>query len=169
MDWGNSKRYAGSNSRAAAKGRCAPPASFENGVGADSDVVGDDTGFVYEVGDGGGEHGVAAGDFPVLLEHHGEGQPVLPDLGPVLLRLSFADYHDFQLRVLAVELLKLRRERDARATARAGEDQQHPPAAQAAQRQRPASVQPWQAEIRGGRAGFQAVPFDFAPGQRTAP
>ena len=48
-----------------------------DGILTDGYVVCDDTGFVNQVGDGGGEHGVATGDFLVLLQYYREGEPVL--------------------------------------------------------------------------------------------
>src|SRR5439155_14411886 len=78
-----------------------------------------------------------------------------------------ADHHQFQLRVLAMESLQGRGEGVARAALWAGENQQHPTPAQVTQRQLAAPVQPWQAEVGRGRAGFQAVALDFAARQRA--
>jgi hypothetical protein len=49
-----------------------PGQEVSDGIGTHSDAVGDDTRFVNQVGDGCGKHGVTAGDFPLLLQHHWE-------------------------------------------------------------------------------------------------
>jgi hypothetical protein len=53
------------------------------------------------------------------------------------------------------------------AAVRIGENQQHAFAAQLAQSQFTATVQSWQAKIRRGRAGLQAVALDLASSERS--
>src|SRR5437868_6327394 len=47
---------------------------------------------VDQVGDRGGKHPVLAGDLPLPLQDHWEGQPVLGGLGPVGLSVAPADH-----------------------------------------------------------------------------
>ena len=96
-----------------------------NRVGAYGDVADYDALFVDEIGYRCGEHGVSAGDFPLLLEDDGKRESVLFDLGPVFFRLTFADHDNFQFRLFAMEFLELWCQRVARPTTWAGENQQH--------------------------------------------
>ena len=130
-------------------------------------IISDDTVFTDKVTDWGGEHGVAARDFPVLLQHNRKGQSMLPDLRPVFFWFAFADHHHFQFGVLAMELFEFGRQRVAGTTARAGEDQQDCPPAQLAQRKLAASVQSRETEIRSRCAGSQTITSDLASRQRA--
>src|SRR6185369_1036394 len=94
---------------------------------------------INKVGDGRGEYGISAGDFPMLLQDDREGQPVLLYLHPVFLCLTFADHYHFELRMLAMEFLEFRRQRVTRAAARAGEHQEDVSAAQVRERKISAS------------------------------
>src|SRR5882672_3811883 len=98
---------------------------LENRVGTDRDVVADNAFFVDEIGDGCGEHGVAARDFPLLLQHYGEGQSMLFDLRAVFFRLAPADQHDRNLGICLMKLPQLWHQRIAWAALGAGKDQQN--------------------------------------------
>src|SRR5439155_25573322 len=54
--------------------------------------------FVDQVSNGCGEHAVKARDFPMLLQHDREGQPVLPHFGAIRFRLAAADHEDGKAR-----------------------------------------------------------------------
>ena len=64
---------------------------FENRFGTQRHVARDDAVPVNEVGDRRGEHGVAAGDFPLALEHNRKRQAVL---------LTFARFSDGSPRLI---------------------------------------------------------------------
>src|SRR5438105_7120540 len=85
---------------------------------------------------------------------------------PIARRRARSDAPYLALRLFAMELLQLRRERVARATVWAGEDQQHLPPAQVVQRQLAAPVQSRQSEVGRGGAGFQAVALELAARER---
>ena len=78
---------------------------FQDAVLAHGDIVGDDTGPVDQVGNGGGEHGVAAGNFPVLLQDYWKCQPMFLDLGLILFRGAASDHCEANLRMVAMPLL----------------------------------------------------------------